>query len=326
MILIFLLFLISVEAFKNITLMKEYAKISSLDLMSVKTDGTVDLLKKKNIWRYDYFYRILKLINHQKPVSKNLYFLISDWDEPLLLRDDCYLIETEWNFHIRNHQIVVPQEDINHIIAISTSATPNCHLDIIVPYIAMSHGYLNINSQNIPNWENKKPILFWRGSATGGMYNNNSLYSNHRYRTLKFLSKFEWADVKFSNIDEIRSIESNLTADHVDINYMCQYKYLLNIAGWSSAYRLHMLSKCGSVIISLSPILDLIDHALYPYYYRINSEQEIPQIMNFLLNHDIEAQNIANLASNQVKQKINYNIMVQYSQNFLKQLEQEDFV
>jgi len=319
----------NIQAYKNVTLMREYANNNLINMIIVKTDGSVSLYKNENIWRYDYFYRILKYINREKAVSKDIPFLLSSLDEPLLLSKNCPLINTSWNFHIRNHEIIINNDHIDKLLAISTSTALDCHLDIPVPYVAMSDGYLKINENEIPLWRNKIPILFWRGSATGGKV-NNSLYSNHRYRTVKFLNQFEWSDVKLTNTAELGVLSEEesegLLGEVVPLDDMCKYKYLLNIAGWSSAYRLNMLTKCKSVIISMSPILDLVDKAIYPYYYRIQDENEIPVIMEYLLSHDKEANIMSDKMYNIARTRITYNRMYDYSKSLLRKLEEEEFI
>ena len=324
--LILIVFISVIEAYKNVTLMREYANQEMMNMIMIKKDGSVELYKKNNnIWRYDYFFRILKHINRENPVNKNIYLLLSSYDEPLLLSKDCPLIGTKWDFHIRNHKIVI--ENVNQVLAISTAAALNCHLDISVPYVAMSDGYLKINEHHISRWENKISTLFWRGSATGGKV-NNSLYSNHRYRTVKFLNQFEWSDVKLTNTAELGVLSEEesegLLGEVVPLDDMCKYKYLLNIAGWSSTYRLNMLTKCKSVIISMSPILDLVDKAIYPYYYRIQDENEIPVIMEYLLSHDKEANIMSDKMYNIARTRITYNRMYDYSKSLLRKLEEEE--
>jgi hypothetical protein len=325
MLLILFLFIVLTEGYKNITLMREYAdNIPEFNMITVNPDMTVNLYKKRSIWRYDIFYRYIVNINKETPVNKKIVFIFSDWDEPFLLSNNCPLIGTDWDYHIRNHYVNV--DHIDQLIAITTGAVPDCHLDIPVPYVAMSNNYLKIDENNVPSWENKMPILFWRGSLTGG----DVLENNHRYKTVKFLNSFPWQDVKLSTAAPYNNLPNNesdiLISNIVPLEHLCKYKYLLNINGYTHAYRLRMLTKCKSVIISMSPILDLIDYAIYPYYYRITSESEIPAIIEYLLSHDVEAKEMAERMYKEVNLKINYNTMKDYSNQVLKTFQDYEYV
>ena len=326
LLLLLFFFVILVQGYKNITLMKNYANnIRKINMMLVNTDGSTRLYKKGNVWRYDYFYRLVQNINYENPVKTNIAMLFTEWDEPILLSNTCPFLNTSWDFHMKNHYVSIDPATKDQLVSISTGSTPDCHLDIPVPYVAMSDNYLKININNIPSWEKKIPLLFWRGSITGG----NTLEKNHRYKAVKFLSQFEWQDVKFHSTHPHKELPNNessiLVGQEVKLDYMCRFKYILNIAGYTHAYRLHMLTKCKSVIISLSPILDLIDNAMYPYYYRISSETEIPAIMEYLLHHDLEAKMMAENMNQQVKTKITSHNMKIYSQHLLRKLENYEY-
>ena len=143
------------------------------------------------------------------------------------------------------------------------------------------------------------------------------------------MEKYKWADVAFTNVCELGNNITDLRIyTTVDSNEFCKYKYLLNIAGWTSAYRLHMLTKCKSVIISMSPILDIVDLNLIlgVHYYRILDENEIPDIMNYLLQNDEFAKNMAEKSYTVINTLITNQYLTNYIRNVTKQLNSYDYV
>ncbi len=89
-----------------------------------------------------------------------------------------------------------------------------------------------------------------------------------------------------------------------------------------------MLTKCKSVIISMSPILNLVDLNLIPgiHYYRIMGENEIPDIMHYLMNNDEFAKNMAETSFNIIKENINGDKLREYTKKVIKTLESYEYV
>ena len=175
------------------------------------------------------------------------------------------------------------------------------------------------NNFNI-NWSNKKNIAVFRGGSTGcgiNIRNNIRLkvsymsYTNPTYKGEKILD----AGVTDFNIRPrllpTRNGECLLTTIHTDtlkfgkVDFLSplqqsEYKYIINIDGHSSAYRLSYELGMGSVILLVdSPYYIWCRKMLEPYVHYVPVKRDLSDLIEqikWCIDHDDECKEIANNA------------------------------
>ena len=120
-----------------------------------------------------------------------------------------------------------------------------CFADIRVPNweyyaeYANSFLYLLTNSSFLDDkttWEDKKPLVYWRGSNSGGSYTIKTLDKNHRNRFMRLYQNHSLFDIALTgttycgapNCEEF--MRSKFRYDHFKkYDYLMKYKYLIDI-------------------------------------------------------------------------------------------------
>lgn len=91
-------------------------------------------------------------------------------------------------------------------------------------------------------WENKKPVVFFRGSRTSKERDPLILLSRE---------KPDLVDAQYTKNQAWKSEEDTLFAEpasEVALEYHCQYKYLFNFRGVAASFRFKHLFLCGSLV------------------------------------------------------------------------------
>jgi hypothetical protein len=167
-----------------------------------------------------------------------------------------------------------------------------------------------IFSKEIPTWESRKPVFFWRGMGTGC---GNTIENNPRLKltdlsqkeSLKSIldagiTKFTRRDKKVQGqpyVEYTEKIPGLVFKDTVDRFEQLTYKFTLNVEGNSAAYRFGSLFKFGFCILNVEskykvwfePFLKDMEHCIFVNADLSNLEEK----MEWCLSHDAECKKIA---------------------------------
>lgn len=161
------------------------------------------------------------------------------------------------------------------------------------------HGLETILSKyRIPTWNEKKPIVFWRGGPSGYEKDNRNI---RKLVCNKLLNKSN-TDVKFfSSVDTEGIISPELISKWMDISQQFDYKYMLAIDGNTQPSNHEFVFGTGSVPILIHrPGIDF----WFKRFLRdrenciLSSVDTIESDIQWLLENDDKAQEIATNALN----------------------------
>jgi len=163
---------------------------------------------------------------------------------------------------------------------------------------------------NIPAWEKRKSVFFWRGMGTGcgnSVNNNPRLKLTQLSQTEKLKSILDAGITKFTRRDKkvlgqpyveytenTEKLEFKKPVDRFD---QLEYKFTLNVEGNSAAYRFGSLFKFGFCILNIQsqyklwfePFLEDRVHCIF-----IKPDlSDLEETMQWCLSHDNECKKIA---------------------------------
>ncbi|HSS78608.1 MAG TPA: glycosyl transferase family 90 [Thermoanaerobaculia bacterium] len=192
---------------------------------------------------------------------------------------------------------------------LSFSKLPQTHGDILYPVWAFWHDdpWLGVvphwrwdemrrellaAGDAVP-WEQKKPVVFFRGGLTSPKREPYTLYSvTHRE---------QW-DVRFTPhpspkfMARVAELEQEV-AEPVPPRDHCAYRYLLNVDGISSTHRLRMMMACGGLLLYVQPEwMEFYYYKLVPWKHFVPLPLDPAQgqrVLDYLVAHDDLARRIA---------------------------------
>ncbi|KAI8617221.1 glycosyl transferase family 90-domain-containing protein [Chytriomyces sp. MP71] len=217
---------------------------------------------------------------------------------------------------------------------IFTQAVAPCYSDIAFPLT--THWQSSQKEVVDPySWEVKLPVLFWRGSNTGGAYNIGTPWRNyHRTRLMDWTHSF--AQRNPSRVfDASNSTASNSTEFSVDIGYhtyvqvddftkqeleelygrkgvvsfhdMLHFKFLLVVDGNTWPARLQDYLQTNSVILYAGIFRDWFNWQLVPWVHYVPVRLDFSDLearVKWLMEHDEEARTISENARKFMKKAV----------------------
>lgn len=216
-------------------------------------------------------------------------------------------------------------------------ATTNDYADLLFPtsddISRISGKYFNRNKEIFPNkflgkWKDKIPKAVFRGSSTG---RGVTIENNPRLKLASMMSKYpnlldvaitKWNcrprkymnDLNLKTID-VQSLPFKL-GNKMDYISQSNYKYIINIDGHSSAYRLSIEMNMGCVILMVdSPYYIWFKNYLRPYieYIPIKSDlSDLIEKIEWCKTNDISCKKIALNARNFYKKYLTFNGVLDY--------------
>lgn len=182
-----------------------------------------------------------------------------------------------------------------------------CFSDILVPssYYYYSSGWSSKHTQADPvPWEKKKPILYWRGSTTGGSYWHGSYHNFPRFRFLKMVKQHpDLLDGAFTGMRncgaecpeaEIRKeygILSNVASKEEEFNY----RFLFDVDGNTFSGRFLRQLRGDSLVFKSTIFTEFFEDWLKPYEHFIPVLPDLSDIVErvqWALKNDKEARRI----------------------------------
>ncbi|KAI9206140.1 glycosyl transferase family 90-domain-containing protein [Polychytrium aggregatum] len=185
---------------------------------------------------------------------------------------------------------------------ISNTKLRHCFADIVVPsnyYITSS---LDTQSEvdTIP-WSEKIPMMFWRGSTTGGSPVNLGYAFYHRHRLVKLATNDSHMDIAFTDL-----VQCGYFCEHMRLNYPLapsvpfsnnfKYKYLIDIDGNTFSQRYMPFLQSNSLVFKMTIFQEYFDGWLEPFvhYIPINVDlSDLSEKLQWAIDHDEEAEQIA---------------------------------
>jgi hypothetical protein len=265
-------------------------------------------------------------------------FFINKRDFPILTRNG-----TEPYFNIWGPDVPLVSHNYKKFTPILSMCVSNNNADISIPThedwnrIMYQEGInLSKRSYDVDNdieWHNKKPVAVFRGSSTGcGV----DIETNPRLRIAYMSSKgcpYLDAGITKWNVRP-RKIMGNSFLQTIDINNLpfelvkplsyieqAKYKYIVNIDGHSSAFRLSVELGLGSVVLLVQSKWELWIHKLIkPYIHYIPIKADLSDLIEkiqWCMDNDDECQRIVRNARCFYETYLSKNAVLDYMQMIL---------
>jgi len=188
----------------------------------------------------------------------------------------------------------------------------------------------------LPEWKDRKAIVFWRGQNTGC---SNDINENIRLKVTKLASDLKakginYLDagvVNFTNRDKkilgnefveyYSNIEHLQKAEFVDRLEQLKYKFVLNIEGNSAAYRYGSLFKYGFCVLNVESKYKLWFEPFLQdgvHYIKIKHDlSDLIEKIEWCLSHDAECSIIASNGLSWYNKHFNYDFVFDYMSDIL---------
>mmetsp|Transcript_3879 Transcript_3879/g.11239 ORF Transcript_3879/g.11239 Transcript_3879/m.11239 type:complete len:462 (+) Transcript_3879:334-1719(+) len=186
-----------------------------------------------------------------------------------------------------------------------------CHSDIMIPS-HYNHEMNRAKKHQVPDWERRRDVLYWRGSTTGGVCRGGEDFRKfHRQRLVEAGRNCSDMDLAFTAIiacdDTCCKDQQALygTAERVSRSTMWQYKYQMVIDGNSFNSRLPLLLSSNSVVFRAGLFAEWFDERLVPGRHLLPVRLDLSDLraqLNWAKSHDRKARAMAEAAKQLVSE------------------------
>ena len=272
-----------------------------------------------------------------KKLTEPFFHLFGKRNEPLRKNKfDSYVPILSYSVTKDNADIPIPTPDDWEIVT-----------KMMFPY-SCRDTYLN-EFDNV-KWEDKIPTAFFRGGATGcgvtifdnprlkvahlsSIWKNNDKYNeNNKIDGIQFLDAGVTAfnprykktmDSKYINFIKPKKLNFG-KADYFPMSQQTKYKYLLDIEGNVSAYRLAFILASGSLVLKVDSQYKIwFSNLLEPWVHYVpvkNDLSDLAQQITWCKQNDKECKKIAINAQKLVKKYINEENILNYLHFILSEI------
>lgn len=207
------------------------------------------------------------------------------------------------------------------VVPVLSNARPSTFRDILYPppyYFSVKDQHLYREEED-PDWESKRPQLYWAGGTTGSYSStsNDTWRSSHRQRFVARVNQFSnesatfltesrpgvWEpftsqdvfpqlyDVKFTNIVQCEPPQCDQEIEYFhpsakeDRSIGFQYRFLFDLDGNSFSGRYYTLLESKSVVLKQTIFKEWHDDRLIPWvhYVPVSMDMgELPELMRYL--------------------------------------------
>jgi hypothetical protein len=216
----------------------------------------------------------------------------------------CNLFPTRDNWNAL-HGFLVRPDSISYIEELvpilSQTSLSGCFADIIFPSIYYSGNSYAMEGRK---WEDKEPVLFWRGSTTGGRAVPGSWRNFHRQRFIFHTQHMNGSivDANFTNIiqcepaacDEQRAAFPVVPS--VNGEEILKHRYVMDMDGNTFSGRFNGLLASNSLIFRMKVFEDQFDELIRPWVHYVPVALDYADLLpnlQWALEHDTEARAIA---------------------------------
>ncbi|KAJ7617352.1 glycosyl transferase family 90-domain-containing protein [Roridomyces roridus] len=183
-----------------------------------------------------------------------------------------------------------------------------CFSDISFPstyYYKRSRSSPKFGRPDDVSWEDKKPVLYWRGSVAGGMIHGENYRAFPRFRLIDLsrahpgtmnvaLTRWNtWCDGDCDQGAIEREYEFDLAGSPQEELY--KYKYAMDLDGHGWSGRFHGLLASGSLVFKSTVFTEYFSQWLRPYEHYIPVRPDLtdlPDKLEWARTHDEEARRI----------------------------------
>jgi len=178
----------------SIKLMKKVARSHHrrMCLFQIHQNNLIPVVGNPNFWQYVKTVLSIKRILAQNRI-KDTWILFNGYDEPLGSPENKEYHPELLNIHGYPEPLI--KKFLCTVPIFSVSKIEDFHHDILFPFANMYDEPVEILS---PAWEEKHPVLFWRGASSGHRLYENMI--NHRIRFVNYCWNKKNMDVGFSTI------------------------------------------------------------------------------------------------------------------------------
>jgi hypothetical protein len=317
----------------------------------------LDTRKKRNYKLINasyYIYMFNEVCKHR--TIPDIEFFINHRDFPVLKKD-----YTQPYNHLYNSDFVpLEKKYINKkFLPITSVSKKDNFMDILLPTVddweivnqtihagMCRDQYINFESFICSDWTNKIPTAVFRGAATDCGYdestsirylihkiskdweNNNNYNDKNKIDNIKFLdvkidagiTRLWFNDIKLEN-DVLHYPKQIKIVERIEFINMSKYKYILNLDGSVTAFRLSAELNYLSVILKVeSEYYIWYSKYLEPYVHYIPIKKDFSDLaekIKWLKENDKQAYQIALNAREFYKKYINKEYIMDYIQNTL---------
>ncbi|MBJ7449471.1 MAG: hypothetical protein JHC93_03820 [Parachlamydiales bacterium] len=170
--------------------------------------------------------------------------------------------------------------------------------------------------QQIYPWDKKEPLVYWRGTTTGGSYDFNNWMSYPRSKLVLLSHEYPLCiDAKFTSVAQCDPNlpkylkDKGLCAKYAQKIDHLKYKYLIDVDGNTSTYERcywELLSNCVTFKHE-SPYIQWYYGAIKPYVHYIPVERDMGDLiqkLNWAKEHDEDCKRIAENATQFVQNQL----------------------
>ncbi|TPX75853.1 hypothetical protein CcCBS67573_g02874 [Chytriomyces confervae] len=221
---------------------------------------------------------------------------------------------------------------VNGNAPIFSQAKLDCFSDVVIP-LTYHISIAAKETTDLVAWEDKKSVLFWRGTTTGGSFRGNAPW--HLYGRTRVMDwEKKWAakhpnstfdaahespklktgvnvDIGFSGIVQADPDNTKIITDKyglkgsVDFEQTKHFKYLLVLDGNTWPSRLQAYLQTNSVVLYNGIFTDFFNWKLIPWVHYVPVKldfSDLDERLEWLMAHDEEAKKITHNAQKLMKQ------------------------
>ncbi|KAJ3077643.1 capsule-associated protein CAP1 [Rhizoclosmatium sp. JEL0117] len=215
----------------------------------------------------------------------------------------------------------------NIFAPVFSQAKVDCHLDIVMPL----EYHIEITQKPVLDpytWEQKKNVLFWRGTTTGGSFKNGAPWEHyprikmmnwerefsrkygHKYKGVTFdagagqepPNKELSVDIGFSAVVQTDDVTTEIIRNRyplkkrVSFEETKRFKYLIVVDGNTWPSRLQSYLQTNSVILYSGIFTDYYNWLLEPWVHYVPIKldfSDLEEKLKWLMDHDDEARQIS---------------------------------
>jgi hypothetical protein len=175
--------------------------------------------------------------------------------------------------------------------------------------IKCTNSYVLPDSTTIPAWEDRQPIVFWRGQGTGC---GSTVDTNPRLKLTELSASnaipgLDAGVTNFTRRDKVDPVTHVVTSskdipglakkNFVDRDKQLAYKFVLNVEGNSAAYRFGSLFRFGYCVLNVESRYKLWFEPFLQdrvHYIRVKHDlSDLAETVAWCLSHDAECKQIA---------------------------------
>mmetsp|Transcript_25554 Transcript_25554/g.51678 ORF Transcript_25554/g.51678 Transcript_25554/m.51678 type:complete len:357 (-) Transcript_25554:3487-4557(-) len=164
------------------------------------------------------------------------------------------------------------------------------HYDPVGEYNAL------VQSGNVTRWDDKKPILIWRGAATGVGYHEKHLLQNNTYcgQRIHAVRKYFRADQTIVDVafqhpmkvtrEGCRDANNHFRDSHKSMEEQLKFKYILSIEGNDVASGLKWQMASNSVVFMPKPMLAsfFMEDLLVPFVHYVPVNDDLSDLVDMV--------------------------------------------